>query len=170
MNADSGVVMELPGALVLTKTILCIHDFIWTEILTCRIGADTFMKQVIHTDKAPAAAGPYSQAVRAGDFLFVSGQIALVPGTKELCGSGAGEQAARALENLKAIVEAAGLTMKDVVKVTVILADIKDFGEVNEVYSNYFNGECPARAAFQGGGLPLGALVEIEAVAYHGKE
>lgn len=127
------------------------------------------MKQVIHTDNAPAAAGPYSQAVRAGEYLFVSGQIALVPGKKELRGSRAGEQAAQALDNLKAIVEAAGLTMKDVVKVTVILADIRDFAEVNDVYGRYFSGEHPARAAFQGGGLPLGALVEIEAVAYYGE-
>ena len=128
------------------------------------------MKQAIHTGNAPAAAGPYSQAMRAGDFLFVSGQIALVPGTKELRGSRAGEQAVQALDNLKAVVEAAGLTMKDVVKTTVILADIQDFAAVNEVYGTYFDSEYPARAAFQGGGLPLGALVEIEAVAYYGKK
>ncbi|HQP50369.1 MAG TPA: RidA family protein [Spirochaetota bacterium] len=128
------------------------------------------MKQAIHTGNAPAAAGPYSQAMRAGDFLFVSGQIALVSGTKELRGSRAGEQAAQALDNLKAVVEAAGLTMKDVVKTTVILADIQDFAAVNEVYGKYFDSEYPARAAFQGGGLPLGALVEIEAVAYYGKK
>jgi len=128
------------------------------------------MKQAIHTGNAPAAAGPYSQAMRAGDFLFVSGQIALVPGIKELRGSRAGEQAAQALDNLKAVVEAAGLTMKDVVKTTVILADIQDFAAVNEVYGKYFDSGYPARAAFQGGGLPLGALVEIEAVAYYGKK
>jgi len=128
------------------------------------------MKQIIHTDNAPAAAGPYSQAVRAGDYLFVSGQIALVPGTMELRGIRAGEQAAQALDNLKAIIEAAGLSMNDVVKTTVILADIQDFAEVNEVYGTYFSGEFPARAAFQGAALPLGALVEIEAVAYCGEK
>lgn len=128
------------------------------------------MKQAIHTGKAPAAAGPYSQAVRAGDYLFVSGQIALVPGTMELRGIRAGEQAAQALDNLKAIIEAAGLSMNDVVKTTVILADIQDFAEVNEVYGTYFSGEFPARAAFQGAALPLGALVEIEAVAYCGEK
>lgn len=122
-------------------------------------------RRIIATDKAPAAVGPYSQAVSAGDFLFVSGQVGLVPETGKLAAGGVEEEARQALENLKAVCEAAGLTMGSVVKTTVLLADIDDYKVVNEIYASYFTDSKPARAAFQAGALPIGARVEIEAIA-----
>jgi 2-iminobutanoate/2-iminopropanoate deaminase len=126
------------------------------------------VKEVISTDAAPAAVGPYSQAVRAGDFFFVSGQIGLDPNTGTMVEGGVVEQCIRVLDNLKAILQAGGLGMEAVVKTTVYLQSIGDFKAVNEVYRRYFAGDYPARAAFEVGALPLGALVEIEAVAYAG--
>ena len=126
------------------------------------------MKQIIHTDAAPAAVGPYSQAVRAGEFIFVSGQLGLDPQTGALVEGGIEKQADRALSNLKAILEAAGSSMQAIVKTTVLLQSIGDFKTMNGVYETYFTGDPPARAAFGVGALPLGALVEIEAVAYVG--
>jgi 2-iminobutanoate/2-iminopropanoate deaminase len=123
------------------------------------------MKTIIATERAPRAIGPYSQAVRAGNTLFVSGQIALDPATMEIAGSTAPEQAERALKNISAILEEAGFSMGDVVKTTVYLKEIGDFAGVNEVYAGYFTGEYPARAAFAVAALPRNALVEIEAVA-----
>ncbi len=126
------------------------------------------MKEVISTDASPAAVGPYSQAVRAGDFLFVSGQIGLDPNTGTMVGGGVEEQCRKVLDNLKAILAAGGLDMGAVIKATVYLQSIDDFKAVNEIYKQYFDGDYPARAAFEVGRLPLGALVEIEAVAYFG--
>lgn len=126
------------------------------------------MKEVISTDASPAAVGPYSQAVRAGDFLFVSGQIGLDPNTGTMVGGGVEEQCRKVLDNLKAILAAGGLDMGAVIKATVYLKSIDDFKAVNEIYKQYFDGDYPARAAFEVGRLPLGALVEIEAVAYFG--
>ena len=128
------------------------------------------MKQRIHTDQAPKAIGPYSQAVLAGDFLYVSGQIPLDPATGEIVGGTAAEQAAQSLRNLQAILREAGMTFDNVVKTTVLLQDIADFAAVNEVYAQFFGGEIlPARAAFAVNALPKGALVEIELVAYKGR-
>lgn len=127
------------------------------------------MKTRIHTDKAPAAIGPYSQAVLAGDFLYVSGQLPLDPVSGVMAGDTAAEQAEQSIRNLSAILEAAGMTLDDVVKTTVLLADIADFAAVNEVYAKHFTGAVlPARAAFAVRDLPKGAKVEIELVAYKG--
>ena len=127
------------------------------------------MKKRIHTDKAPAAIGPYSQAVLAGDFLYVSGQLPLDPVSGAMAGDTAAEQAEQSIRNLSAILEAAGMTLDDVVKTTVLLADIADFAAVNEVYAKHFTGAVlPARAAFAVRDLPKGAKVEIELVAYKG--
>ena len=125
------------------------------------------MKRIIRTDKAPAAVGPYSQAVRAGDLLFISGQIGIDPATGEMA-EGLEAQAARVLENLKAIVEEAGGTMASIVKATVLLQSMDDFKTMNAIYAGYFESDPPARAAFEVGALPLGALVEIEAIALLG--
>ena len=127
------------------------------------------MKTRIHTDKAPAAIGPYSQAVLAGDFLYVSGQLPLDPVSGAMAGDTAAEQAEQSIRNLSASLEAAGMTLDDVVKTTVLLADIADFAAVNEVYAKHFTGAVlPARAAFAVRDLPKGAKVEIELVAYKG--
>ncbi len=123
------------------------------------------MKQIIHTDTAPAAVGPYSQAVRAGEFIFVSGQLGMDPETGTLVDGGVEKQVHQVLANLRAILEAAGSGLQSVVKTTVLLQSMDDFKAMNEVYKTYFTGEPPARAAFEIAGLPLGALVEIEAIA-----
>lgn len=120
----------------------------------------------IATEHAPAAVGPYSQAVEAGGTVYVSGQVPLVPATGQLVDGGIQAQAEQALRNVGTILEATGLGYADVVKTTVLLADIADFAAVNEVYARFFTGPVlPARAAFQVAALPLGAGVEIEAVA-----
>ena len=123
------------------------------------------MNQSIHTEKAPAAIGPYSQAVRAGNTIYVSGQIPIDPATGEFAGSDIASQARQSLTNIRNILAAAGTDMAHVVKTTVLLADIKDFTAMNEVYAGFFTEPFPARAAFQVAALPKGALVEIEAVA-----
>ncbi|MGE4275849.1 MAG: RidA family protein [Lawsonibacter sp.] len=124
------------------------------------------MKQIISTDKAPAAIGPYSQAVRAGNFLFVSGQIPLDPATGELVSEATIQaQATRVLTNLKAVVEQAGGTLDSVVKTTVFLKNMDDFVEMNRVYKTFFSSDCPARSAVQVAKLPKDVLVEIEAIA-----
>lgn len=125
------------------------------------------MREVIKTDRAPAALGPYSQAikVRGGTFVFSSGQIALDPKTGNLIGTTASEQTRQIMENLKAVFEAAGAHMSDVVKTTMYLIDINDFSSVNEVYATFFTGSPPARATLEASQLPKGARVEIDAVA-----
>ncbi len=123
----------------------------------------------INTENAPAAIGPYSQAIKAGDLLFVSGQIPLAPGCADLVEGGVQEQAHQVFKNLQAILSSEGLSFTNVVKTTVLLENIADFAAVNEIYAQYFNGEVlPARAAFAVDKLPKGALVEIELVAYYG--
>ncbi len=122
-------------------------------------------KKTIHTAGAPAAIGPYSQAVSAGGWLYCSGQIALDPKSGALVTGGAREQAARCLENLAAVLSAAGAGFSDVVKTTVYLADLADFAAVNEVYAEYFPEDPPARACVQAAALPKGARVEIDCVA-----
>lgn len=123
------------------------------------------MKQVIHTDTAPAAIGPYSQAIQIGQLLFTSGQIPIDPETGAMVEGGIQEQARQSLNNIKAILNAAGTNMGAVVKTTVFLQDMNDFAAMNEIYAQFFQEPYPARSAVQVGRLPKGALVEIEAVA-----
>lgn len=123
------------------------------------------MNQLIHTPKAPAAIGPYSQAIQAGNLVFVSGQIPVDPATGEFAGSDITTQTRQSLRNVKAILAQAGYTCADVVKTTVLLADMGDFAAMNAVYAEFFSEPYPARAAFAVRQLPKGALVEIEAVA-----
>lgn len=123
------------------------------------------MRQRIQTDKAPAAIGPYSQAIKAGGFVFVSGQIPTDPQTGEFVAGGITEQTDQVLKNLRAVLEAAGSGLDQVVKTTVFLADMKEFSGMNEVYATYFTGPPPARATVAAAGLPRDARVEIEAVA-----
>ncbi len=121
-------------------------------------------RESVHAPAAPAAAGPYAHAVRAGDLLFCSGQIPLDPKTGELVGGSAGEQAGRCLENLAAVCQAAGATLGDAVRLTVYTTDMSAFAEVNEVYSSFFESDPPARVAIGVAALPHGAKVEIDAV------
>ena len=123
------------------------------------------MNQTIHTDNAPAAIGPYSQAVKTGNLVFVSGQLPIAPATGAFAGQDIASQTRQSLKNVSAILEAAGYTCADVVKSTVLLADIADFAAMNAVYAEFFRENCPARAAFAVKDLPKGALVEIEVVA-----
>jgi 2-iminobutanoate/2-iminopropanoate deaminase len=128
----------------------------------------TTTRTAIATKGAPAAIGPYSQAVvaPAGPLVFCSGQIALDPATGEMVGAGdVRAQTERVLENLGAVLAAAGASFASVVKTTIFLADLQDFGNVNEIYARYFPSQPPARATVQAAGLPRGALVEIEAIA-----
>jgi 2-iminobutanoate/2-iminopropanoate deaminase len=120
---------------------------------------------VVHTDRAPAAIGPYSQAVVVDGWVYCSGQIALVPGTGELAGGGVAEQAEQALSNLAEVLRAAGAGLDRVVKTTVFLADMADFAAMNEVYARHFGTHRPARSTIQAAGLPRKCLVEIECVA-----
>ena len=123
------------------------------------------MAEAIRSEKAPAPIGPYSQAIRTGEHLFVSGMIALDAATGELLGSDAAAQADQALKNLGAVLEAGGLGYKDVVKTTVFLLDMNDFAAVNEVYAKYFDANKPARSTVAVVGLPKGARVEVDAIA-----
>ena len=124
------------------------------------------MKKVLATTKAPAAIGPYSQAIRADKFVFVSGQLPIDPATGEFEGDDIAAQTRQSLTNIQNILASEGLTMANVVKTTVLLKNISDFGAMNEVYASFFESDCPARAAFEVAALPKAALVEIEAIAY----
>lgn len=127
------------------------------------------MRKIIKTDKAPAAIGPYSQGYRAGDFIFVSGQGPLNPQTGKIQGDTIEEQTRQTLENIKAILEADGASMEDVVKVSVLLTDLANFKPMNEVYKTFFSEPFPARITY-GAGLALpNMLVEIDAIAYVGE-
>lgn len=123
------------------------------------------LQESVHTDRAPEAIGPYSQAVVAGGMVFTAGQIGVDPATGEFAGPGVAAQADRALTNLAAVLEAAGAGLDDVVKTTVFLADMDDFEALNEVYATHFLRPFPARSAIEAGRLPRDARVEIEAVA-----
>ena len=123
------------------------------------------MNTPIHTPNAPAAIGPYSQAVQAGNLLFVSGQIPIDPATGVFAGEDITTQTRQSLTNVKAILEEAGYALSDVVKATVLLADMGDFAAMNAVYAEFFTSDCPARAAFAVKELPRGAKVEIEVIA-----
>ncbi|PID81228.1 MAG: deaminase [Clostridiales bacterium] len=122
----------------------------------------------MHTDNAPKAVGPYSQAVQGGNTVFVSGQIPVDPATGKVVEGGIQAETTQSLENAKAILAEAGLTFNDVMKVTVYLDKISDFAAMNEIYAKYFVEHKPARAAFEVGALPLGVAVEIEMIAYKG--
>jgi 2-iminobutanoate/2-iminopropanoate deaminase len=124
------------------------------------------MKHIINTENAPAPIGPYNQAVKSGHLLYTSGQIPLDPATGSMVSGGIREQAIQVLENLKAVVEAAGSTLDNAIKTTVFLADMADFPVVNTIYAEYFSEiNAPARSTIQVAALPLGARVEIELVA-----
>jgi len=125
-------------------------------------------KEIIDTDKAPKAIGPYSQGVKAGGFLFLSGAIALDPATGEICPGGIETETELVMNNVAALLEAAGVGFADVVKTVIYLADLKDFATVNAIYGSRFAAEPPARVTVQAAGLPRGALVEIEVTAYCG--
>jgi 2-iminobutanoate/2-iminopropanoate deaminase len=124
------------------------------------------MRKIVSSDKAPKAIGPYSQGVKAGGFVFFSGQIPLDPATGELMGVSAAEQTVQIMQNIAAVLEAAGLGFNDVVKTTIFLTDLADFAAVNEVYGGCFSSEPPARSTVQVSALPRGAKVEIEVVAF----
>ena len=123
------------------------------------------MKKVINTAKAPAAIGPYSQAIQVGSLVYTSGQIPIDPATGAFAEGGIREQTRQALTNVKAILEEVGLTMGSVVKTTVFMADMSDFAEMNAVYAEFFQEPYPARSAVAVKTLPKGALVEIEVIA-----
>ena len=121
--------------------------------------------EYISTDKAPQAIGPYSQAIKAGDFLYASGQIPINPATGQFVEGGIKEQTRQSLTNVKAILEEAGTSMANVVKTTVFMADMNDFADMNAVYAEFFTEPFPARSAVAVKTLPKGAFVEIEVVA-----
>ncbi len=123
------------------------------------------MKKTIATSKAPAAIGPYSQAVRAGNLIYTSGQIPINPSTGNMVEGGIKEQTRQSLQNVKAILQEAGLTMDHVIKTTVFMVDMNDFADMNAVYAEFFSEPFPARSAVAVKTLPKGALVEIEVVA-----
>ncbi|MCH4167472.1 MAG: RidA family protein [Megasphaera sp.] len=125
--------------------------------------------EVISTTKAPGAVGPYSQAIKAGDFLFASGQIPINPEKGKIVGGGIAAQAEQSMKNVGAILEAAGLSYDDVVKTTVYLTNMNFFGAVNEVYAKYFQKNLPARSCVEISKLPKDVFVEVEVVAYCGK-
>lgn len=125
------------------------------------------MKKVISTTNAPKAIGPYSQAIEAGGFIFVSGQIPLIPATGEIVEGSVEVQTARVLENLKAILDAAGASLENVVKTTVYITNMDDFAKVNGIYGQYFQENPPARVCVEVSKLPKGALVEIDVIAAH---
>jgi 2-iminobutanoate/2-iminopropanoate deaminase len=128
------------------------------------------MKKAILSSDAPPPIGPYSQAVRAGDWLYISGSLGIDPATGDFVLGGAAAQARQALKNMMAILKAAGATTDDVTKTTVFLADMDDFARINQVYGEFFTGVPPARAAVEVARLPKDALVEIEAIAFLGNE
>lgn len=123
------------------------------------------MKEIIATSNAPAAIGPYSQATKVGGTLYISGQLPIDPATSAFAADDIAGQTEQSLKNIGAILTQAGYDYADVVKTTVLLANISDFGAMNEVYAKFFTENCPARAAFAVKDLPKGALVEIEAIA-----
>ncbi|KAH7731095.1 Protein C23G10.2 b [Aphelenchoides avenae] len=127
------------------------------------------VRQIINTPNAPAAIGPYSQAVRAGNTLYLSGSLGVIPKTGVFAEGGVGPETHQALKNIGEVLKAAGATYNNVVKTTILLADINDFGTVNDVYKEYFKDHYPARATYQVAALPKGGRVEIEAVAVLGE-
>ncbi len=125
---------------------------------------EKWIKEVISTDEAPAAVGAYSQAIAAGQLIFVSGQLGLIPGTKKFAGETIQEQTKQAMENIAAILDAAGSSLDQVLKMSISIKDIADFSDFNEIYATFFEEDPPARAVFEVSDLPLGALIEIETI------
>lgn len=123
------------------------------------------MKEIIITDKAPGAIGPYSQAVKTGNLLFTSGMIPIDPATGEITGDTIEEQAERAISNLKNLIEAAGSDLGKVVKTVVFIKNMDDFAKVNQIYTRFFEKDCPARSCVEVARLPKDVLIEIEAIA-----
>nr|WP_295869000.1 RidA family protein [uncultured Chitinophaga sp.] len=123
-------------------------------------------KQIINTNQAPAPIGPYNQAVKAGNILYVSGQIPVDPATGELVKSGISDEAHMVMKNLQAVLKEAGLTFDNIVKTTIFLTDMNDFPKVNEAYGSYFTGNYPARETVQVAALPKGVNVEISVIAH----
>jgi 2-iminobutanoate/2-iminopropanoate deaminase len=142
---------------------ICSHGAVKFRVLTV---GEIMSRKIIKTDQAPAAIGPYNQANMAGGFLFTAGQIPLDPVTMEVVGETAAEQAQLALTNAKNVVEAGGLTLDNVLKVTVFIRDMGEFGNINAVYQTFFTGEPPARSVVEVSGLPKDVLVEVEMIAY----
>lgn len=126
------------------------------------------MKKVIHTAKAPAAVGPYSQAIASGDFLFCSGQIAIDPATNEVLRGDVKTQTEQVMKNIAAVLEAGGLQFSNIIKTTIFLTDMNDFATVNEIYAKAFPQEPPARSTVAVSALPKGVNVEIEVIARRG--
>lgn len=122
------------------------------------------MKKIISTDQAPAAIGPYSQAVEVNGLIFTSGVIPIIPSTGELVQGGIEEQAEQAIGNLAALIQAAGARIENTVKTVVFIKDMNDFGKINEIYSKYFKTDCPARSCVEVARLPKDVLIEIEAI------
>tara|TARA_B100001113_G_scaffold351507_1_gene350697 strand:- start:3476 stop:3946 length:471 start_codon:yes stop_codon:yes gene_type:complete len=141
---------------------LCTISFI--SILILLLEPNKMTKEIITTENAPQAIGPYSQAVKAGDLMFISGQIPLNPSTGDLVSGSIEDEANQVLNNLKSICEAAGHSLEDVVKITIFLTDLSNFAVVNEVMKQHFQEPYPARATIEVSGLPLGVNVEIEAI------
>ena len=130
------------------------------------MGGKSMNKEIVSTDKAPKAIGPYSQGVKFGDLLFVSGQTPLDPNSMKMVEGNVQVQAERCLDNIKAILEAAGSSLDKVLKATVFIQDMDDFSKVNEVYAQYFTKDQPARSCIEVAGLPMDAEVEIEVIAH----
>ena len=124
------------------------------------------MKKIISTSDAPAAIGPYSQAIRSGDFIFCSGQIPLDPKSGQIVSDDVGAQTRRVLDNVSAVLKSEGISLSDVLKTTIFLTDLDNFQIVNEIYGSYFNHQPPARSTVQVSALPKGAKVEIEVIAH----
>ena len=124
------------------------------------------MKEIISTTKAPAAIGPYSQAVKMGNMIYTSGMIPLVPETMQIAEGGVQEQTKQVLENLKALLESAGSSLEKVIKTTVFIKDMNDFPKINEIYGQYFTANQPARSCVEVARRPKDVLVEIEVIAY----
>lgn len=128
-------------------------------------------KEAIFSEKAPRPIGPYSQAIKIDNWLFLSGQIPIVPQTNEVLAGDIKEQTRQVLENIQAVLSANGATLKDIIKTTVYLTDLAEFSAMNEVYSSYFSAPYPARTTVQVANLPKGVKIEIDAIAYcHGHE
>ncbi|XP_015898337.2 reactive Intermediate Deaminase A, chloroplastic [Ziziphus jujuba] len=129
------------------------------------ISTDTRIKEAVKTDKAPAALGPYSQAIKANNFLYVSGVLGLIPETGKFVSDNVEDQTEQVLKNMGEILKAGGAGYSSVVKTTIMLADLKDFKKVNEIYAKYFPSPAPARSTYQVAALPLDAKIEIECIA-----
>ncbi len=152
---------------MINSKILSIFLFIILIILILIFSKEIFKKmkkEIISTENAPQAIGPYSQAVKAGNLMFISGQIPLDPKTGDLVSESIEEQAKQVLDNVKSICEAAGSSLDDIVKISIFLTDLNNFSVVNDVMKEYFSEPYPARATVEVSGLPLGVNVEIEAI------